>query len=318
MAVGAHARKLYLQEGHQVLLAQDTLVAEEARMDVGELLHKHEQLLRGQRLELDDGGKHVHMALAGKTPLSQTAAQRLVAVEAAAAVLHALGRAAHDDAQVARAALECVVVHGENLLVVVLARHGVGNLVQVHELVDKHNQARVARALEEARKQLDVVVPVVVANHDVHAQVGLGLGTGAVLAAEPPYDIGLRLVVGLHVSAEIHGEQAREVVSVHHVLQLANDHVDALLNLSGKRGISRVCQVEAALASHLHLHVGDPAVENERERAALGARLGGKVADKLAVGGQTLALRALQAALGRQVGVSHDETFAHGVVADGL
>ena len=80
---------------------------------------------------------------------------------------------------------------------------------------------------------------------------------------------------------------------MHHVLQLANDHVDALLDLGGKRGVGRVCQVEAALASHLHLHVGDPAVEDERERAALGARLGGKVADKLAVGGQTLALRAL-------------------------
>ena len=318
MAVGAHACKLHLQEGNQVRLTQSALVAEEARMDVGELLHEHEQLLRGQRLELDDGGKHVHVTLARKASLCQTAAQRLVAVEAAAAVLHTLGSAAHDDAQVARTALERVVVHGEDLLVVVLARNSVGNLVQVHELIDKHNQTRVARALEEARKQLDVVVPVVVADDDVHAQVGLGLGTGAVLAAKPPYNIGLRVVVGLHVGAEIHGEQACEVIAVHHVLQLANDHVDALLDLGSKRGVGRVCQVEAAFARHLHLHVGNPAVKDERERAALGTRLGGKVADKLSIGGQALALRTLQATLGRQVGVGHDEALAHGVVANGL
>lgn len=53
---------------------------------------------------------------------------------------------------------------------------------------------------------------------------------------------------------------------------------------------------------------GDPAIQNKVERTALGARLGRYIADELAVGGKALSLTALQAALGRQVGISDDES----------
>ena len=63
---------------------------------------------------------------------------------------------------------------------------------------------------------------------------------------------------------------------------------------------------------------GDPAIQDKIERAALGARFGRYVADELAIGGQTLALSALQAALGGKVGIGDDKALAHGVCADGL
>ena len=63
---------------------------------------------------------------------------------------------------------------------------------------------------------------------------------------------------------------------------------------------------------------GDPAIQDKVERTALGARLGRYIADELAVGGKALSLTALQAALGRQVGISDHEALAHGMRSDGL
>ena len=58
-----------------------------------------------------------------------------------------------------------------------------GYLHDVHKLVYHDNEALVARADEKRRQQLDVVVPVVVGDNDVYAEILLGLGLGGVLAA---------------------------------------------------------------------------------------------------------------------------------------
>ena len=265
-------------------------------------------------LESDDRREQVHQALAGEPSLRQAAAQGLVAVDAAAAVLDRLRRAAHDDAQVARFALEGVVVHGEDLLVVVLACDGVGDLVEVDQLVDEHEQPLVAGAPQEAREQLEVVVPVVVGDDHVDAELGARFGLGAVLAAQPLGDVGLGLLVPLAPGAVVKREQLGEVVAVDHLLEFAHDGVDAGFDLAVERGIVLV----RAARRHVRAQVGEPAVEDERERAALGARLGREVADELAVGGQPLSPRALQPPFGRQVGVAHGEPVAHRVVADRL
>ena len=89
--------------------------------------------------------------------------------------------------------------------------------------------------------------------------------------------------------------------------------MDELLEAGHGRASARL-----AIRLALGVHVRDPAVEDEAERAPFGPRLGRKVADELAVGGQTLALAALQPALGRQVRVGDHEVLAHGVRADGL
>ena len=98
------------------------------------------------------------------------------------------------------------------------------------------------------------------------------------------------------------------------LLHVGDDGVDAPLDETReRRALGR-----RAGGGHLLLHVRDPAVEDERERPALGTRLGGEVGDELAVGGEALALGALQAPLGREVRVGHHEVAPHGVVADGL
>lgn len=74
------------------------VVIEELRVDGGELLGEHEELLVREWHETDDGGEHVLILLAGEASLGQTAAQCLVRVDATAFVLDALGRATHDDA----------------------------------------------------------------------------------------------------------------------------------------------------------------------------------------------------------------------------
>ena len=133
-------------------------------MDLHELFDEHQQLLVGERLQADDGREHVFEIISRKATLSESAAQSFVGEHAAAAVFDGGWRAAHDHAQVLCLALECVVVHGQDFLVVVLARDSVGNLIQIHELVDEHQHALVAAANQKTRDEFDVVVPVVIAD----------------------------------------------------------------------------------------------------------------------------------------------------------
>ena len=129
MGVRAHTTILGLEEAHELVLGDGALVPKEPRVDVRKLLDQHQQLLMGKRLQADDWRQHVHQAVLREAPLRETAPQRLVRVEPTPPILHRLGRAAHDDAQVVSLALERVVVHGEHLLVVILPAHRVGNLV---------------------------------------------------------------------------------------------------------------------------------------------------------------------------------------------
>ena len=117
------------------------------------------------------------------------------------------------------------------------------------------------------------------------------------------------------MGAPVHGEKARKVVAVNQLLHRGHGAHDSPLHGVGKR---RVLRGEAILERHLRLHVGDPAIEHQVEGAALGPGLGAEVANELPVGGETLAARALQAPLGREVCVCHNKASAHGVVADGL
>lgn len=87
------------------------------------------------------------------------------------------------------------------------------------------------------------------------------------------------MVAGL-ARLEVGAQQAREVEPAHQLLHRGE--------LRGERpgGIS-------FRAERRH-----PAVQHELERASLRARLGGEVADELAVGGEPLTLPALETTLG--------------------
>ena len=249
---------------------------------------------------MDDRREHVRQARAGEASLREAAAKRLVGEDPPATVLDGLRRAAHDDAQVVRLALERVVVHGEDLLVVVLARGGVWDLVEVYELVDENDEAPVAGSHEELREELEVLVPGVVGDAGVDAQLAPRLGLGAKLAAQPLDHARARLIVPFEARAIVEAQDLREV-------EAADEFLDGG-ELRRERG----------LGIRLLAQRRDPAVQHERQSTALGARLGGEVADELAVGGKALALAALEAPLGGEVGVRHHEVVAHRMRADGL
>lgn len=79
-----------------------------------------------------------------------------------------------------------------------------------------------------------------------------------------------------------------------------------------------LCTRLKPFGKHVLLHARNPAIEDERERTAFGARLGRHVADELLVGGKALAVAALEATFGGEVGIDDDEVAVHRVVADGL
>ena len=133
------------------------------------------------------------------------------------------------------------------------------------------------------------------------------LGFGAIFAAQPAGDTAFYLVVAFEGRGAIAHEHAREVESV--------DHLFKLVKLCAHVRFVVVTRVFARASIERR---GDPTIQDEVEGAAFGARLGGEVANELAVGGKPLALASLQAPLGGEVGVGHYKAFAHGMRADGL
>ena len=87
--------------------------------------------------------------LPGEVTFGQAGAEGFVAVHPSPRVLHALGRTAEDEAQILCLALHGVVVHGQNFLVIILPGDGVGNFVDVHQLVNEDKHTGVARLLEK-------------------------------------------------------------------------------------------------------------------------------------------------------------------------
>ena len=97
--------------------------------------------------------------------------------------------------------------------------------------------------------------------------------------------------------------------------------MDHLFKRGAKRAHPRFAVRDGAVGRCVGLqalHGGDPTVEHQHQRAAFWTSFGRKVADELAIRGETLSLASLQAALRRQVGICYHKVFAHSVCADGL
>ena len=253
--------------------------------------------------------------LSGKAPLRQPGAQGLVAVDPPAGVLHTLGRAAEDDPQVPGLALHGVIVHGEDLLVIVLPGDGVGDLIDVYQLVNEHQHPGVPRLLEKAGEELQILVPVVVGDDDADPKLLPGLGFGGVLPPEPFEDLALGLIVPGEGSAVVEGQQPGEVEAVDHLAERSDHGGDPFFRL---RRQGRVGDAQAGSLGGLLLDAADPAVQDQGQGPALGAGLGGHVADELLVGGKPLAPCALEPPLRGEVRVHHHEVFGHHIVPDGL
>ena len=98
-------------------------------------------------------------------------------------VFDALGRATHDGANIPRLALKRVVVHRENLLVIILSGNGVGYLVDIDKFVDENQ--KVASLTKEECQQFKIVVPVVIGNYYRNAEFLARLRLGGILATKP-------------------------------------------------------------------------------------------------------------------------------------
>ena len=110
-------------------------------------------------------------------------------------------------------------------------------------------------------------------------------------------------------------QKPRKVKPVHEIVQPIDDRRDTAINSSGKIG---VFGGDTVLRHDFLLYAADPAVEDERERPALGHRLRRHIADELTVRCKTLPARSLQAAFGREIGIHHDEILCHNIAADRL
>ncbi len=102
---------------------------------------------------------------------------------------------------------------------------------------------------------------------------------------------------------------------MHEVLHGAYHVHDALFHRRGK-GI--VVEAQARSSRGVCLHIADPTVEYKRQRPTLRFRFHTEVAQQFTVGGQSLPLIALQAALRREVSIGNNEVAVHDMVADGL
>ncbi|MNI82974.1 hypothetical protein D3C73_1397400 [compost metagenome] len=110
-------------------------------------------------------------------------------------VLDELRRSADEDAQMLRLALHCIVEHGEELLIIALPRHTVGNFVQINAFVNEQQQALVADSGGKFRPQLHIIVPVVVIDNDAHTQCIPGFRAGRELAAQPAKSVLLEILI---------------------------------------------------------------------------------------------------------------------------
>ena len=88
---------------------------------------------------------HVDPTLRREAGLGEPRLQRLVAVEGSAAVEQELGGSAEHEAETLDVPLEHVVQYPEKLLVVLVAGLGTLKLVEVHHLVEDHEQTGVSR-----------------------------------------------------------------------------------------------------------------------------------------------------------------------------
>ena len=110
-------------------------------------------------------------------------------------------------------------------------------------------------------------------------------------------------------------QKPRKVKSMNEIVQPIDDGGNPSVNSRGKIG---VLGGDTVLRHDFLLYAADPAVEDERECPALGRCLRRHITDELTIRRESLPARPLQASLGREVGIHHDEILCHDIAADRL
>src|SRR5690606_13846156 len=116
--------------------------------------------------------------------------------------------------------LQGVIEDTQNLLVVSVASLGVGELVQVHQLIETYRQSATAGQPNESREQLELIVDRRIVDDGSHTQCGAGICPGSELATQPADSIRLELLVALFEAFAISRDYISKVIAVDHLCQL--------------------------------------------------------------------------------------------------
>ena len=188
-----------------------------------------------------------------------------------------------------------------------------GDLVDIDQLIDKDEHPRIARLPQKCSKQLQILIPVIIRDDDIHAERMTCLRLGCILPAEPSCHLCTQRIVTVAVGMIVERQKTRKVETVDKVIQPVNHRSNTPLYCRRE-----VRTVRRRFLRRLLLHATDPAIEDEGECAPLGRRLGCHIADQLTIGCEPLPTRPLKPALRREICIHHDEILRHHIAAQGL
>ena len=185
---------------------------------------------------MDDGPGQVDQTVARERVLGQPRLQRGIAEQPAPRVHQKLGRAPQQEAQVRGAALEDIVENSQDLFVVDVPRPAVGELVEVHHLVEHDHEPAVAGLAHERREELQVIVNAGVIDESPYAERLPGVGTRREFRPQPAQGVRLELVVAFLVPFPVAGHDRREVITADVLLQVREPRPDDGMDIAAFPG----------------------------------------------------------------------------------
>ena len=99
--------------------------------------------------------------------------------------------------------MQSVIIHGEQLFIIILSGDGIGDLVKIDELIDHDHHARIAGMTEEDGKELQIIIPVIIRDEDIDPELFLCFPLQRIFAAEPADDLRLRLIIAFQIRVVI-------------------------------------------------------------------------------------------------------------------
>ena len=138
-------------------------------------------------------------------------------------------------------ASENIIAMLKSFFIVILPGYGVRYLIDINQLVHHNHHARIARQTEKGRKELEVVIPVVIGDNHVYAEGLLRLAFERIFAPEPADDLCLLFVVALYIGAVVGREELCELKAVHQLADRGGNGVDFSVGGGGMELESQRC-----------------------------------------------------------------------------
>ncbi len=313
MALGPHAVIFHRQEIDQVLLGHCRGIMVQFPVNIQKFFHKDIHLFLGQHLKPDDGCRKIPDLLRGKMSLRKPGPERLIAEYPSVFIFDALGCAAHQKADMSCLPLENIIVHGKNFLVIIGPCDGIGNFINIDQLINNHQHPLVSGAYQEYRKNFQKIVPGLVRHNKIDAQILFCLPAGGIFSPKPSQYVGFQGRVIRLIGFPVKHHRPGKFKSVYHAFQGTGHFVDLIFHLPVKcfplghsTGLNRCPDA------------GNPFFQNQRQGTAIRLGFCGKILNQFFVGGQPLPLCARKTPLRGQVGIHHRKAPGRGIIAYGL